>query len=245
MTQGRWKGLRLPAVARTLGQPIVGKHPLDQQDEAQARNYLALLLYKVGSTCGVICCSLEQPWARSWKGERESFLPRRLLVEISDRHQTMTLEDRAVSTLALMTVIRFLAAELSHTVQEADSFARARENSRRLEGEPDTDDDLLLQLSMLPHGGQGREMHPEACEEAGFMQLFFADDGKDSLQQRWSRNMLRLQKELMQQEDAIRRGCISTLLLALGAVMSEGVRDSWQGQLHALLVSVMADTTRG
>ena len=175
----------------------------------------------------------------------ESFLPRRLLVEISDRHQTMTLEDRAVSTLALMTVIRFLAAELSHTVQEADSFARARENRRRLEGEPDTDDDLLLQLSMLQHGGQGQGMHPEVCEEAGLMQLFFANDGKDSLQQRWSRNMLRLQKELMQQEDATRRGCISTLLLALGAVMSEGVRDSWQGQLHALLVAVMADTTPG
>ena len=126
----------------------------------------------------------------------------------------MTLEERGVSTLALLTVIRFLASELSQVVQQADGFDRSRRGSRQLNGEPETDDELLLQLSSTSQWKpkqvqQGRgSLHDREVslgDAVVFMQDFFRTGGQDSLQQRWARNMLRLQKELMGQKAERRR----------------------------------------
>ena len=182
----------------------------------------------------------------------ESFLPRSLLRDISERHEAMTLEERGVSTLALLTVIRFLAAELSHLIQQADGFDRMRHGSRRLNGEPETDDELLLQLTVFkkwkePCGQLRDETEGDTRiyeDEVVFMQSFFRTEGHDSMQQRWARNMLRLQKELMVQTKERRRANVATLQVAMSASGDPAMGSPWAEQLQAVLVAVQADTVK-
>ena len=117
----------------------------------------------------------------------DHWLPASMVGDICRTHDGMSTANRGISTLALMTVLRFLAQELIQTVQQADTIARPREVGRR-HGEPEEDDtELLLQVGLVTTS-------PVVEDATSFMQRFFHTDGHDSPQQRWTRCLLRLQK---------------------------------------------------
>ncbi|CAE7386136.1 nipblb [Symbiodinium sp. KB8] len=106
------------------------------------------------------------------------WLPESLVREICRVHEGMSTVNRGISTIALLSVVRFLTQELCQTLQQADTIARTRDVGRR-HGQPDEDDEeLLLQV--------GWELHPPADfgDEVHLMQGFFHTDGRDSMQQR-------------------------------------------------------------
>ncbi|CAE7349536.1 unnamed protein product [Symbiodinium sp. CCMP2592] len=69
----------------------------------------------------------------------DSFLPPSMLQEVSAVHESMSPQNRVISTLALVTVIRYLMAELSMTVNTADAIV-------------EDDDHLLMQQFLLTDG---------------------------------------------------------------------------------------------
>ena len=110
----------------------------------------------------------------------DQWLPASMVGDICRTHEGMSTVNRGISTLALMTVLRFLAQELTQTIQQADTIARSREVGRR-HGEPEEDDtELLLQVGMSAPS-------PMVEDVTSFMQGFFHTDGHGSLQQRWTR----------------------------------------------------------
>ena len=61
----------------------------------------------------------------------DHWLPASMIGDICRTHEGMSTANRGISTLALMTVLRFLAQELTQTIQQADAIARSREVGRR------------------------------------------------------------------------------------------------------------------
>ena len=164
------------------------------------------------------------------------WLPESLIREICRVHEGMSTVNRGISTIALLSVIRFLTQELCQTLQQADTIARTRDVGRR-HGQPDEDDEeLLLQV--------GWELHPSAerGDEVHLMQGFFSTDGRDSMQQRWSRGLLRLQKELVGQRKDKRRSHAQGLLSALRSSPGGSAGTEWGEQLQALLLVLVEDT---
>ena len=164
------------------------------------------------------------------------WLPASMVREICRTHESMSATNRGISTLALMTVIRFLAQELAQTIQHAETIARSKEVGRR-HGEPEEDDEeLLLQVSM-------DVSYEPVVDEVVMMQgFFFATDGRDSVQQRWARDLLRLQKELVGQRKDRRRANVQGLLASLRAAPNGPMHSEWGEQLQALLLVLLEDT---
>ena len=104
-----------------------------------------------------------------------NFLPRRMLQNISALHEAMSAQNRAISTCTLVSMLRYLMSELSQTLDTANAIARTERDDEVQVEVPEEEDDNLL------------------------MQTFFLTDGKDSKEGKWSRAILRLQKELMAQ----------------------------------------------
>ena len=137
----------------------------------------------------------------------DHWLPGSLVRDICRTHEGMSTVNRGISTIALLSVVRFLTQELCQTLQQADTIARTRDVGRR-HGQPEDDDEeLLLQL--------GWSLHSPDSDEVHLMQGFFHTDGRDSMPQRWSRGLLRLQKELVGQRKDKRRAHAQGLLSAL------------------------------
>eukprot|EP00439_Symbiodinium_sp_Y106_P056706 s793_g7.t5 len=152
----------------------------------------------------------------------ESFLPQGVLREISMAHEGMTPQNRAQSTVALITVIRYLMAELAQVMDVADAIARTREGAMEtsdLEEEENKGDHTdLMQRTIKP---------------------FLDSDGKDTVERRWSRALLRLQKELAGQPKSIRKQHVCRLRQGTGSV--EAVTTARWEQLQALLAAVLLD----
>ena len=154
-----------------------------------------------------------------------SWLPMPMLRDIQVHLESMSQHNLAVMTVGLMSMLRFLMAELSQTMD----FAQAILNSQTNPDEAvDLDED-----DPEPDGlGDGTSL----------MQGFFSTDGRDSMDRRWARAMLRLHKELDAQSKPMRlqsvavlRGCMPAVMLSLSAT-------SWQSQLQAVLVAVQDDS---
>eukprot|EP00439_Symbiodinium_sp_Y106_P031400 s6145_g3.t1 len=99
----------------------------------------------------------------------ESFLPRNVLREVSMVHEEMTPHNRAQSTIALITVLRYLMAELSQVMDVADVVARTREGTMEqsdLDGDNGED-----QANLMQH----------------YVNRFVASEGRDTPQMRWAR----------------------------------------------------------
>ena len=151
-----------------------------------------------------------------------TFLPRDTLREVSVTHEGMTPQNRLQSTVALITVIRYLMAELAQTLDVADAVARTRNGTMEtsdLEGEEDEGD----QTNMMQ----------------GYTAQFDSSGGKDTASMRWARALLRLQKELAGQAKAVRLQHARRLRMGTGHVETAG-QEQWE-QLQALLLSVVVE----
>ena len=174
------------------------------------------------------------------EGERvpNGWLPASLVREICVRHEAMSATNRGISTLALLTVLRFLAQELSQTLQQADTIARTQRVGRR-HGEPEEDDEeLLLQLGMT-------RLQAGLADEAIFMQHFVHSNQKMTTtmgesQQRWAQGLSRLQEDLAGMRKDRRKVHIQGLLSALLATGATHGCD-WGEQLPALLLVLLDD----
>ncbi|CAE7497830.1 unnamed protein product [Symbiodinium sp. CCMP2456] len=149
-----------------------------------------------------------------------SFLPRPMLREVSATHEAMPPTNRAISTLALVHLLRYLMAELSQTLDVADAVARTRE-------------------------GTADAVDLEEDDEPALMQTFFATGGVDSMAQRWARAMVRLQKELSGFMPAKRGRMLLRLRSGLPAMGSSQTPSSWQEQFQALLLVMGEDISVG
>ena len=148
-----------------------------------------------------------------------SWLPRDTLHEVNVHLGGMSDHNLLMMTTGLVTMIRYLMAELSHSLDMAQVVLNSRN------GEPAIDLD--------EEEGEG--------DETGLMQSFFASAGQDTPERRWSRALLRLHKELEGQPKAIRLASVARLRSAFPPALQSVAQTSWQAQLQALLVAISAD----
>ena len=137
-------------------------------------------------------------------------------------HEGMIPQNRAQSTVALITVIRYLMAELAQVMDVADAIARTREGTMEtsdLEEEENTGDHTdMMQRAVKP---------------------FLDSHSKNTTDRRWSRALLRRQKELAGQPKSLRRQYVRRLRGGTGSV--EAVATARWEQLQALLAAVLLD----
>ena len=162
-----------------------------------------------------------------------SWLPLPMLRDVQVHLESMSQHNLAIMTVGLMTMLRYLMAELSQTMD----FAQVVMNSRT-----DPTDFVELDADEPEPEDDGRG------DVTSMMQSFFATSGKDSMDRRWARAILRLHKELEGQAKPMRtrslallRSSVPTLMLSLSAA-------AWMAQLQAVLVASQegcADTEGG
>ena len=134
-----------------------------------------------------------------------SWLPRDTLNDINVHLGGMSNHNLLMMTTGLVTMVRYLMAELSQSLDMAQVVLNTRN------GEPGVD---------LDEGD-------EEADETGLMQGFFASGGVDTADRRWSRAMMRLHKELEGQPKSVRTQSIARLRSALPPQQS-GPQTSWQ-----------------
>ena len=149
-----------------------------------------------------------------------SWLPRDTLNDINVHLGGMSNHNLLMMTTGLVTMVRYLMAELSQSLDMAQVVLNTRN------GEPGVD---------LTEGDK-------EADESGLMQGFFASGGVDTADRRWSRAMMRLHKELEGQPKSVRVQSIARLRSALPPQQA-GLQTSWQEQLLALLTAVGSDCT--
>ncbi|CAE7202627.1 unnamed protein product [Symbiodinium sp. CCMP2592] len=145
----------------------------------------------------------------------DNFLPRRMLQEISTHHEAMSQHNRAISTLALITVIRYLMAEVSRTLDVADALARSQQGD-------------MVEV----------EVDGEEADTSLLMQKFALTGGRDTKESRGTRALLRLHKELLGQTRAAQLAHVRRLQLGLPSPSATVAVDPWREQLEALLVAL-------
>ena len=153
-----------------------------------------------------------------------TWLPRDTLRDVSSQLATMSQANILMMTVSLVTMVRYLMAELSQQLDMAQVIL----NTVNGESAIDLDEE---------------EAEPD---EAGLMQSFFCSRGQDTPARRWARALLRLHKELESQPKSVR--CSSIASLRSAAPQSCGLSaggDSEEGaylaQLQALLTAVAED----
>ncbi|CAE7637766.1 NLRC3 [Symbiodinium microadriaticum] len=156
----------------------------------------------------------------------DSWLPLSMLRDIQVHMEAMSEHNLAMMTTGLVSVIRFLMAELSQTMDFAQAIINTRDHG---EAPVDIDDDQEPEPEME---GDGSSM----------MQAFFESSGKDTMPRRWARAMLRLHKELEAQPKPMRIQSIAALRGCMPALMLQREATTWQAQLQALLVAVQEDS---
>ncbi|CAE7225404.1 Mpped2, partial [Symbiodinium sp. KB8] len=152
----------------------------------------------------------------------DSWLPQDTLRNVSTHLATMNEHNLMMLTMGMVTMIRYMMAELSQSLDMAQVVL----NTAR--GEPGVDLD---------------EEEVEDAEELDLMQRFFDTDGKDSPPRRWARAMMRLHKELESQPKAQRGQSVAALRSAMPPMSDVAETNQWQVQLQSLLVAVSEGCT--
>ena len=152
---------------------------------------------------------------------RQTWLPQDTLTNVSVHCEAMSEYNMQMFTIGLLTMIRYLMAELSQTM----SMAQAIRNTRLGLTDP-------VDLDEEDEDGDG----------SALMQSFFHTAGQDTPARRWARALLRLHKELEGQPKAMRVQSVAALRAAMPACMVELESVSYQAQLQALLVAVQEDS---
>ena len=152
-----------------------------------------------------------------------TWLPRDTLRDVSAQLATMSQANILMMTVSMVTMVRYLMAELSQQLDMAQVILNT-EN-----GEPAVD---------LDDG----DAEPD---EAGLMQSFFGSQGQDTPARRWARALMRLHKELEGQPKAVRCRSVASLRAALPPpceLTSGGPEGaSCLAQLQALLTAISED----
>ena len=153
---------------------------------------------------------------------RETWLPQETLTNVPLHCEAMSEYNMQMLTICLLTMIRYLMAELSQTM----SMAQAIRNTRLGLTDPvDLDDE-----------------EDDEGDGSVHMQTFFQTDGRDSMPRRWARALLRLHKELEGQPKSMRVRSVAALRGAMPTLMMELEAVSYQAQLQALVVAVQDDS---
>ena len=147
-----------------------------------------------------------------------TWLPHDTLQDVSAHLATMNQHNLLVLTTGLVTMIRYLMAELSQSLDMAQVVLNTQN------GEPTVDIDA-----------------EDEEEEVDLMQSFWETGGKDSPQRRWARALLRLHKELESQPKAQRRQSALVLRASLPQVHLHTAAEQYQSQFQALLVAILDD----
>ncbi|CAE7382167.1 unnamed protein product [Symbiodinium microadriaticum] len=138
----------------------------------------------------------------------------RTIREIRALHEQMCQQNRLISTVALVTVLRYIMCDISQALEAADHTARMNQ-------------------------GDDSGAAPEPDEEL-LMQVYLNSEGRDTSDQRWARAMVRLQKELMGMAKAAQLTCIRRL--QMGQPPREPTTP-WGAQLDALLVAMASESS--
>ncbi|CAE7243875.1 unnamed protein product [Symbiodinium sp. CCMP2592] len=149
-----------------------------------------------------------------------SFLPTSTLRNVSAMHEGMCPANRLTSTVAFVTVLRYLMSEVSLTLDTAEAIARTGEGTQEaeeLEGE-DGDSTNLMQRSLSSMFAPGHS-------------------------QRWARAMVRLQKELSGQGKAKRVQHLRRLRQGLAGCADP--RGEWCEQMEAMLLAMQPSDFEG
>ena len=154
-----------------------------------------------------------------------TWLPQDTLTNISVHMENMSEYNMQMMTIALLTMIRYLMAEISQTMSMAQAIRRTRLG---LEEGIDLDEE----------DEEGRE----GGDGVGLMQTFFETGGRDTPSRRWARALLRLHKELEAQPKAMRTRSVAALRASMPQCMLDLGAVGYQAQLQALLVAVQEDS---
>ncbi|CAE7481984.1 unnamed protein product, partial [Symbiodinium necroappetens] len=147
-----------------------------------------------------------------------TWLPHDTLQDVSAHLATMNQHNLLVLTTGLVTMIRYLMAELSQSLDMAQVVLNTQN------GEPTVDIDA-----------------EDEEDEVDLMQSFWETGGKDSPQRRWARALLRLHKELESQPKAQRRQSALVLRASLPRIHLHSAAEQYQTQFQALLVAILDD----
>ena len=145
-----------------------------------------------------------------------SFLPLSTLREVSVAHEAMCPQNRLASTVAFMTVMRYLMSEIAQTLEVAEAIARTNEGTQEAEDMDEGD-------------------------AANLMQRTVKETVSDGHRQRWTRALARLQKELAGQGTGARWEHIRRLRQGLAGCADP--RHEWCEQLEALLLAMQGEET--
>ena len=154
-----------------------------------------------------------------------TWLPQDTLTNISVHMEHMSEFNMQIMTVALLTMIRYLMAEISQTMSMAQAIRRTRLG-------------LEEGIDLAEEEEEGRE----EGDGSGFMQTFFQSGGHDTPQRRWARALLRLHKELEGQPKPMRVRSVAALRAAMPECMMDLEAVGYQSQLQALLVAVQDDS---
>eukprot|EP00439_Symbiodinium_sp_Y106_P045938 s2302_g5.t2 len=145
-----------------------------------------------------------------------SFFPLSTLREVSVAHEAMCPQNRLASTVAFMTVMRYLMSEIAQTLEVAEAIARTNEGTQEAED--------------LDEG-----------DAANLMQRTVKETVSDGHRLRWTRALARLQKELAGQGTGARGEHIRRLRQGLAGCADP--RHEWCEQLEALLLAMQGEET--
>ncbi|CAE7263426.1 unnamed protein product [Symbiodinium sp. CCMP2456] len=151
----------------------------------------------------------------------EHWLPRTLQDDICRYVSHMSRENRAIFVLAIVHVLRYLMVELGEATRIGEAVSDLRDGLETL------------------------DLDEEEPDEAAMMQKFDLTGGKDSMEGRWSRLLLRLQTSLSGVSAAVRRGRALMLRAAMTTISPGTVAAERSGQLQALIVAYLDDVTSG
>ena len=157
-------------------------------------------------------------WTFSIPRERvpTGWLPNGTIQDVNRHLAALSEHNLQAMTVGLLTMLRYLMAELSQCMDFAQ-VVHNTENERLEDGAADEGDESLL------------------------MQNFFATSGRSTMEQRWTRAILRLHKELEGQPESMRMSSISRLRACLPGCMMEVSAVAWLSQLQALLTAIASD----
>ena len=161
-------------------------------------------------------------------GAGHAFLTAELQGDIRQHFRAMSAQNRLLLTTTFVEVLRYIMAEVSNLMHQGEMQAR-----------DDANELVEVTLDESDEPREADEPEPEAEEDGHqLMQRFVLTGGKDSDEDRWARDLVRLQKELSQKGADIRAACIRRLRQALPACEPGSIREARREQLRALLLAM-------
>ena len=161
-------------------------------------------------------------------GAGHAFLTAEQQNNIREHFRTMSGQNRLLLTTTFVEVLRYVMAEVSNLMHQGEMQAR-----------DDANELVEVTLDESDDHREADEPEPEAEGDGSqLMQRFALTGGKENDEDRWSRDLVRLQKELTQKREEVRAACIRRLRQALPACEPGSIREARREQLRALLLAM-------